>query len=133
MDAENHQICTAHLLRELKYLTQLYNDEWSTGFTQLLKKALLLKKELNPVDYLYPIEKRKHQDTRLDELLMRSIKEKHGKLITFQNRMKEYRQYLFQFLYRYEAPPDNNASERAVRTFKVGCKKYCPITIIYSF
>lgn len=33
--------------------------------------------------------------------------------------MKEYRQYLFQFLYRYEAPPDNNASERAVRTFKV--------------
>ena len=33
--------------------------------------------------------------------------------------MKEYRQYLFQFLYSFEVPPDNNASERAVRTFKV--------------
>jgi transposase len=44
---------------------------------------------------------------------------KHGKPVTFQNRMKAYRQYLFPFLYQHDVPPDNNASERAVRTFKV--------------
>ena len=117
--AENHQICTAHLLRELKYLDQVYGNEWTTQFTQLLKEALLLKKALTPIDYLSPIEKRKQLEKRLDELLKCSINEKHGKLLTFQHRMKEYRQYLFQFLYSFEIPPDNNASERAVRTFKV--------------
>ena len=69
VDAGNHQIRTAHLLRELKYLGQLYNDEWSANFTQLLKEALLLKKELIPVDYPYPIEKRKLPEVRLDKLL----------------------------------------------------------------
>jgi transposase len=31
----------------------------------------------------------------------------------------QYRQHLFRFLYCYDLPPDNNASERALRTFKV--------------
>jgi hypothetical protein len=35
---------------------------------QLLKDALLLKKELTPVNYLYPIEKQKQLETRLDRL-----------------------------------------------------------------
>ncbi len=33
--------------------------------------------------------------------------------------MDKYKQYLFTFLYHYDVPPDNNVSERAVRTFKV--------------
>jgi hypothetical protein len=119
VNAGNHQICTAHLLRELKYLVQLYSDEWPANFTQLLKEALLLKKELTPLDYLYPIEKRKLLEVRLNKLLQQPVNGKHSKLVTIQNRMKEYRQFLFQFLYRNDVPPDNNASERAVRTFKV--------------
>jgi len=119
VDAKNHQICTAHLLRELKYFAQLYDDPWSADFAKLLKDALLLKKELTPVDYLAPIEKRQHLEERLDELLNRTIDKQHEKLATFQKRMIDYRQYLFRFLYLYDVPPDNNASERAVRTFKV--------------
>jgi transposase len=117
--AQSHQICTAHLLRELKYLGQLYKDEWSTNFTRLLNDALQLKKELSPSDYLQPVEQRKLLEQRLDELLNLPLDPKYEKLITFQIRIIEYRQYLFRFLYQYDVPPDNNASERAVRTFKV--------------
>ncbi|MDR2805495.1 MAG: transposase [Dysgonamonadaceae bacterium] len=56
---ESHQICTAHLLRELKYFNQLYGHEWTKSFSSLLTDALQLKRELLPVDYLQPVEKRK--------------------------------------------------------------------------
>jgi hypothetical protein len=58
-------------------------------------------------------------EQRLDELLQQRVDPKYKKLITFQNRLTQYRQHLFRFLYSYDVPPDNNASERAVRTFKV--------------
>ena len=34
-------------------------------------------------------------------------------------RIVRYRNYLFTFLYYRKVPPDNNASERAMRTYKV--------------
>lgn len=117
--ARSHQICTAHLLRELKYLDQLYGNEWTKNFTRLLNEALQLKKELSPSDYLYPVERRKLLEQRLDELINLPVDPKYEKLITFKTRITEYRQYLFRFLYQYDVPPDNNASERSVRTFKV--------------
>jgi transposase len=117
--AQSHQICTAHLLRELKYLDQLYRDEWTKKFIRLLNDALQLKKELSPSDYLQPVEQRKLLEQRLDELINLPIDPTYEKLIPFKNRITEYRKYLFRFLYQYDVPPDNNASERAVRTFKV--------------
>ena len=43
----------------------------------------------------------------------------HKKLIVFKERIQKYRSYLFPFLYHSKVPPDNNASERAIRTYKV--------------
>jgi transposase len=116
---QSHQICTAHLLRELKYLDQVYDDQWTKNFTCLLHDALQLKKELTPSDYLQPVEQRIKLEQRLDELMKMPVDPKHEKLITFKKRIIEYQQYLFRFLYQYDVPPDNNASERAIRTFKV--------------
>jgi transposase len=84
-----------------------------------MNEALQLKRELLPVDYLQPVEKREQLEIRLDELLQQTLNPKDEKLVTFQNRLTEYRQHLFRFLYSYDVPPNNNASERAVRTFKV--------------
>ena len=56
---------------------------------------------------------------RLEELINQPLDSRHEKLITFKNRIVEYRQYLFRFLYQYDVPPNNNASERVIRTFKV--------------
>ena len=118
-DVETHQICTAHLLRELKYLDQLYQNPWTNSFTNLIHDALELKRTLVPSDYLMPIAQRADLEKLLDNLLQSPINSKHKKLGTFKERIVKYRDFLFQFLYYQNAPPDNNASERAIRTFKV--------------
>jgi len=115
-----HQICTAHLLRELKYLSKLYTGQtWTKDFTALLENALELKKELTPAQYLQPIPKRTTLETQFAELLGQTIDPKYEKLIIFRERMIKYKDYLFAFLYHWLVPADNNGSERAVRTFKV--------------
>ncbi|MCK4345552.1 MAG: transposase [Bacteroidales bacterium] len=43
----------------------------------------------------------------------------HKELVTFQNRLIKYREFIFTFLYHPKVPPDNNASERAIRNIKV--------------
>jgi hypothetical protein len=119
VEAENHQICVAHLLRELKYFDKLYQQKWSKDFTNLIGQALELKKEMLAADYLQPSKKRTELEKKLDDLLAQEINQKYQKLVTFKKRMICYRDYLFVFLHHKDIPPDNNASERAVRTFKV--------------
>ena len=121
-NAYSHQICTAHLLRELKYLSELYKNKWSTEFSHMLKYALDHKKELKPTDYYHPQPKTELIENWLNELLEKQIDENHKELVTFRKRMIKYKSFLFTFLHYYEVPPDNNGSERAVRNVKVKLK-----------
>jgi transposase len=115
-----HQICVAHLLRELKYLGKLYAQQWTVSFIGMLKMALELKNNMpDREDYLKPVEQRTKLENMLDEMLKQNIDPEHKKLVVFKERMVRYRNYLFAFLYQMEVPPDNNASERAIRTYKV--------------
>jgi transposase len=116
---KGHQICTAHLLRELKYLSKLYTQQWTVCFIALLLRALSLKKSLLAQDYQKPVAERIELEAQLDALLNQNINPEHKKLVVFKERIVKYRNYLFPFLYNIEVPPDNNASERAMRTYKV--------------
>lgn len=117
--ALSHQICVAHLLRELKYLSQCYHHKWSNAFKLLLLAAIKLKKTLNAVDYYYPIQQRESIGKRLKILLDYPVDPKYKELYVFQKRMKKYEEFIFTFLYFNKVPPDNNASERAIRNIKV--------------
>ncbi len=119
--AKTHQICLAHLLRNIEYLNQLYKNSWTEKFRKLLLDAVALKKIMNPDDYNNSeFEKRKDIIQRLEKLLSEySEQEKYKKLNTFVRRMKRLKHFLFVFLYYRQVPPDNNASERAVRNIKV--------------
>lgn len=117
--ALSHQICTAHLLRELNYLSERYKHKWSSVFKLLLISGLNLKNKLVEVDYYYPITQREIIKNRLMKLLDYPINAKHKELLTFQKRMRKYEDYIFTFLYHPKVPPDNNASERAIRNIKV--------------
>jgi transposase len=119
VEVAGRQICTAHLLRELKYLDKLYPQQWTADFTSLLDSALELKKNMPVQDLLKPIQERTQLEKRLDDLLNQHIDPQHKKLMVFRERIVRYRNYLFPFLYQREVPPDNNASERAIRTYKV--------------
>jgi len=116
---KGHQICTAHLLRELKYLGKLYAQQWTASFTDLLHRALELKKNIVAEIELNPEKARAQLEEHLDEMLGLHIAPQHKKLLTFKERIVRHRKHLFHFLYQKDIPPDNNASERAIRTYKV--------------
>lgn len=117
--AENHQTCLAHLLRHLNYLNDLYKkNKWGVDFLKLLRTSLKLKDKLKPNDYKQNTERNKIIQT-LEKLLSEPPDKNHKKLYTFYKRMCRERQHLFTFLFIEQVPPDNNASERAIRNVKV--------------
>jgi len=119
VEVKEHQICTAHLLRELKYLGKLYTQQWTASFTDLLHRALELKKNMVAEIELNPVKARIKLEEHLDEMLGQHIEPEHKKLLTCKDRIVRHRKHLCPFLYQKDIPPDNNASERAIRTYKV--------------
>lgn len=117
--AASHQICIAHLLRDLNYLTERYNHKWSKVCKTLFKSALDLQKSMNSVDYYINNPRRKQIESRMRILVNYQLPDKHKEMVTFQKRMRKYRDYIFTFLYHPNVPPDNNSSERAIRNIKV--------------
>ena len=116
------QICLAHLLRDLIYLNEIEHSDWTKHFESLLSHALSLrqKAEIRNHPYQYREKQAYKVEQRLNRLLLRNIdKQKCPKTYTFQKSMIKNRNHLFTFLYNLEVPPDNNASERAIRNIKV--------------
>lgn len=114
-NAKSHQLCTAHILRELQYHDQRFKEQtWSNSLGKLIRLALRIRKEdrltttnINRIKYFF------------NKLCEDTINSSAKKLITLQNRLIKYKNYLFLFLENILVPPDNNASERAIRNFKV--------------
>ena len=116
------QLCIAHLLRDLIYLNEVEQLQWTKHFETLLSEGLRLRRKAE--DLNRPFIRNEKQvykiEQRLNRLLIRNIdKEKHPKTFAFQKSMIKNRNHLFTFLYNLEVPPDNNASERAIRNIKV--------------
>jgi len=116
-NAKNHQICLAHLQRDIKYLIDLYDDQWSKKVYQLFVDSLKLKKELS--DYRADNPNRYQILRTFDELLAFDIEKQPDKVKVFHKRLIKHRQYVFPFLFYQEVSADNNASERAIRNIKV--------------
>jgi len=115
--AKHHQSCLSHLLRHLKYLNQKYNNKmWSKHFETLLYDAINLSKTKN---FKLSNIKRTKIVQRLEELLAKPPDKKYKELYTFYKRICREREHLFTFLFVENVPPDNNASERAIRNIKV--------------
>ena len=115
--AAGHQLCIAHLQRELNFFIDLYDDWWSKRLKKLLQIAQKLKSEI--VNYQKEHPKRNQLESRLEKLLAYEIDKQPPKIKPFQKRIIKYKKYLFPFLYHQGVPADNNASERAIRNVKV--------------
>jgi transposase len=120
--AKSHQICTSHLLRELNNFIDVFNCQWSVKMKQLLKSAIDLKHHLQPRDYASPNEKILNIQQQLNDLLHTDITGKHKKVQTFIKRLIKNHDAILTFLYHPKVPPDNNSSERSIRTAKVKMK-----------
>ena len=120
--AKSHQLCTSHLLRELNFFIERYKSSWAKDFRRIIHDALDLKRKLSPSQYNNPINQRTVIESKVEKLLQTYIPDKMKEVRTFQKRIIKYKEYLFSFLYNPMVPPDNNASERAIRNIKVKTK-----------
>lgn len=115
---KSHQLCMAHLMRDLKYLSETLKDEWSEKVKQVFNEALKLKKTLLSKDYnnenkaIQDIKNRTNQLLASEHVLTKQA-------ATFKKRLIKNRESLFKFLEYQNVEPDNNSSERAIRNIKV--------------
>jgi transposase len=117
--ALKHQLCLAHLLRELTNFEDAFSCQWSSKMKSVMKRAIGLKNEMTLEQYLKPPEQISEIEKELDELLQIDINPFHKKQQAFIKRLRKNRQSILVFLYHKDVPFDNNASERAIRNVKV--------------
>ena len=120
--ARKHQLCMAHLLREVINFAENIGNEWSIRMKDLFMRAIELKKKMTQEDYLRPAPEVDHIERELDELLQTDCTTFHSKEQAFIKRLIKHRESIFTFLTLPNVPPDNNASERAIRNVKVKTK-----------
>lgn len=115
MDVKEHQICLAHLLRKLVYLTELdEKQDWSSRLLTLLRDSIHLQKTTGFKESDIAQIKERYQ-LLIDE----DISGLRYKFRSFQKGLKKHTEHLFVFLENTDVPPDNNGSERAIRNLKV--------------
>ena len=120
--ARGHQLCMAHLLRELSNFIKSLGSEWSSRMKDLFVRAIDLKAKLTGEDYINIPAEVVCMNKQLDELLQTDCSKFHAKEQAFIKRLIKNREGIFTFLTHPDVPPDNNASERAIRNVKVKTK-----------
>lgn len=115
--AQAHQLCLAHLQRDLNFFIQLYDDPWAKMLNKLFCEALRMKDGLSCYGKENPL--RDGLVGQLEKLLGHQINELPPKVQPFLKRLRKNKESLFLFLFHEKVPPDNNASERAIRNIKV--------------
>lgn len=111
--AIGHQLCLAHLLRELNHFTEDLKDTWSAKINQLFKESLNAQRNKE-----YGLETHIYFQRKLEILLSEEIK-LPAKINAFKKRLLKNKDSLFKFLIDPRIPSDNNGSERAIRNIKV--------------
>jgi transposase len=122
VSALRHQLCIAHLLRELLNFEKSLNSQWSIDMKNLFRRALKLKKHMTCDDYKTAPAEVGELESELDGLLTVDATGFHAKKRAFIKRLIKHKDSIFTFLHHQNVPPDNNASERAVRNVKVKTK-----------
>lgn len=120
---EDHQICIAHLLRNLTYTMQAFPDDpWSLDMLDLLRYSVHQRNKgvLGP-------EVRQKMESKLDKLLARppiytSEDGKETALDKLKKSIAKHRDHVFTFLTNPAVPPTNNDSEKALRPAKTKVK-----------
>ena len=117
-DSKGHQLCLAHMLRELNYFIELYPfNQWPENLRTLFVQAIDLKKRMTPQHYNKSPERDKI--LRSFERLLKQAPPQKCKFHSFYKRLLKYKEAIFNFLFYPDVPADNNGSERSIRNVKV--------------
>ena len=115
MSVADHQLCLAHILRNLIFLTELdENQNLTSELAELIRDAIHKRKT-----ELWENINRSSILNRFDKLLTSPTDNLHQKIIAIIKSLTKHKHYVFKFLFDPDVPYENNASERAVRNLKV--------------
>lgn len=111
--SKDHQVCLAHLLRDIQYAIDAGDDAFAPGMKALLKRAARIGRRRPALADSTLAAYHSRLQTRLDELLKIVPDTKAGQKL--QRIIKRFRQNLFVFLTDRAVSPTNNGSEQALR------------------
>ncbi|MDO5447869.1 MAG: IS66 family transposase [Prevotellaceae bacterium] len=120
INIKGHQLCLAHILRNLIYCSEVYTQQkWSTDMLELLRDAIH-QKNVSPGNMLSPEDCAKYRK-RLDELLDTDIGidlPKKNELTPLKESLGKYREHIFTCLSNSKVHTTNNNSEKSLRPAK---------------
>jgi len=120
MRSGGNQLCLAHLLRDVRYLAEAEKEEFADKFKKLLVKVFDVRREMIEKNEVCEQAQAAELEKELNRLLAIPInRERHPETAKFHRSMLKYRNSILECIYDLEVPPDNNASERAIRNVKV--------------
>ncbi|HZL74349.1 MAG TPA: transposase, partial [Propionibacteriaceae bacterium] len=121
VDADAHQLCLAHQIRNLTYAAEADGYDglvWAVELRHLFGRAIRLhtiRDTLTPASFT---RRRRRIENAVDRLVFRTFLPERPDMANacrLQRRYREHRASLFVFLDRPDVPPTNNASEQDLR------------------
>ena len=121
VDADTHQLCLAHQIRNLTYAAEADGYDglvWAVELRHLFGRAIHLhaiRDTLTPASFAL---RRRRIENAVDRLVVRTFLPEQPDTANarrLQERYREHRASLFVFLDRPDVPPTNNASEQDLR------------------
>jgi transposase len=114
-----HQLCHAHLLRNLQYAVDAERSVWAYKAQRLLRKSqrareVIWKSEVSAQKRKAVIQ---YYKDALDTLLQVPLSHKEERRL--QKRLLKHQDWIFPFMSYPDVPPDNNSSERAIKAAKL--------------
>jgi transposase len=111
--AKEHQVCLAHLKRDVQYAIDGGDDALAPGIMALIKRAVRIGRRRDSLADATLIAYHSRLQAALDRLLKIVPATKPGHKL--QRIIKRFRQNLFVFVTNRHIPPTNNGSEQALR------------------
>jgi hypothetical protein len=120
--SELHATCNAHLSRELKGLSELYNISWAMDFRTFINEMNAYKEatDVCPDDQFAEFEQKYDDLLAEGRVFLDNLPDSFGRyeLRRMLNRLTNFKQNYLLFIKNYNAPFTNNLAERDLRPCK---------------
>lgn len=110
---KEHQVCLAHLLRDVQYAIDAGDNRFAPLVAGLLREACAIGRRREQLADATLRSYAAKLDNRLNVLLRIAPRGNEGEKL--QRMIKKWRQHLFVFVTNRNLPPTNNGSEQAIR------------------